>query len=86
MAPSLHQIKPFITTAEVGILLLAASQLGFSYAAVAETIKALEHKSGVEPLRRRAKGIEVTCKGNQFLRYAHTVVAADSGWHRITSC
>ena len=76
MALSLRQINYFIATAEAGKLSLAASQLGVSQSAVTEAIKALEHETGVELLRRHAKGIELTFEGNQFLRHARAVAAA----------
>ncbi len=78
MALSLRQINYFIATAEAGKLSLAASQLGVSQSAVTEAIKALEHETGVELLRRHAKGIELTFEGNQFLRHARAVAAAVS--------
>ena len=78
MALSLRQINYFIATAEAGKLSLAASQLGVSQSAVTEAIKALEHETGVELLRRHAKGIELTFEGNQFLRHAPAGPAAVS--------
>ena len=81
MALSLRQINYFIATAEAGKLSLAASQLGVSQSAVTEAIKALEHETGVELLRRHAKGIELTFEGNQFLRHAR----AGLGLRRIVA-
>lgn len=78
MALSLRQINYFIATAEAGKLSLAASQLGVSQSAVTEAIKALERETGVELLRRHAKGIELTFEGNQFLRHARAVASAVS--------
>lgn len=78
MALSLRQINYFIATAEAGKLSLAASQLGVSQSAVTEAIKALEQETGVELLRRHAKGIELTFEGNQFLRHARAVTVAVS--------
>jgi DNA-binding transcriptional LysR family regulator len=76
MALSLRQIQYFIATSEAGKLSLAASQLGVSQSAVTEAIKALEHETGAELLRRTSRGIELTPAGNEFLRHARSVVAA----------
>ena len=64
MALSLRQIQYFIATSEAGKLSLAASQLGVSQSAVTEAIKALEHETGAELLRRTSRGIELTPAGN----------------------
>ena len=53
----------------------AAHELSISQSTVAEAIRELEADLGFPLFERRRKGVELTLKGNQFLRHARKILA-----------
>ena len=70
MAFSFRQIQYFVAAAENGAVSRAAHELSISQSTVAEAIRELEADLGFPLFERKAQGVELTLKGNQFLRHA----------------
>ena len=83
MAFTLRQLQYFIAVAENGTVSGAAQNLSISQSSVTEAIKELEHDLGVSLFERHARGLNITHKGQQFLRHA-TRILADVGDARRT--
>jgi DNA-binding transcriptional LysR family regulator len=75
MAFSFRQIQYFVAAAENGAVSRAAHALSISQSTMAEAIRELEADLGFPLFERRAQGVELTLKGNQFLRHAHKILA-----------
>jgi DNA-binding transcriptional LysR family regulator len=75
MAFSFRQIQYFVAAAENGALSRAAHELSISQSTVAEAIRELESDLGFPLFERKAQGVELTLKGNQFLRHARKILA-----------
>jgi DNA-binding transcriptional LysR family regulator len=75
MAFSFRQIQYFVAAAENGALSRAARELSISQSTVAEAIRELEGDLGFPLFERKAQGVELTFKGNQFLRHARKILA-----------
>jgi DNA-binding transcriptional LysR family regulator len=75
MAFSFRQIQYFVAAAENGALSRAAHELSISQSTVAEAIRELEGDLGFPLFERKAQGVELTFKGNQFLRHARKILA-----------
>ena len=75
MAFSFRQIQYFVAAAENGAVSRAAHALSISQSAMAELIRELEADLGFPLFERRAQGVELTLKGNQFLRHARKILA-----------
>jgi len=75
MAFSFRQIQYFVAAAENGAVSRAAHALSISQSAMAESIRELEADLGFPLFERRAQGVELTLKGNQFLRHARKILA-----------
>jgi len=75
MAFSFRQIQYFVAAAENGAVSRAAHALSISQSAMAEAIRELEADLGFSLFERRAQGVELTLKGNQFLRHARKILA-----------
>jgi molybdenum-dependent DNA-binding transcriptional regulator ModE len=75
MAFSFRQIQYFVAAAENGALSRAAHELSLSQSTVAEAIRELEGDLGFPLFERKAQGVELTFKGNQFLRHARKILA-----------
>lgn len=73
MAFTLRQLQLFVAAAEQGSVTGAAKVLSISQSSVTEAIKALEADLGVTLCERRARGIEITNAGQQFLRHARKI-------------
>jgi DNA-binding transcriptional LysR family regulator len=83
MAFTLRQLQYFIAVAEQGTVSGAAHDLSISQSSVTEAIKELEQDLGVSLFDRHARGLNITHKGQQFLRHA-TRILADVGDARRT--
>jgi DNA-binding transcriptional LysR family regulator len=75
MAFSFRQIQYFVAAAENGAVSRAAHELSISQSTVAEAIRELEGDLGFPLFERKAQGVELTLKGNQFLRHARKILA-----------
>ena len=75
MAFSFRQIQYFVAAAENGAVSRAAHELSISQSTVAEAIRELEGDLGFPLFERKAQGVELTLKGNQFLRHALKILA-----------
>lgn len=73
MAFTLRQLQLFVATAEQGSVSGAAKALSISQSSVTEAIKALEADLGITLCERKARGIEITNAGQQFLRHARKI-------------
>jgi DNA-binding transcriptional LysR family regulator len=73
MAFTLRQLQFFVAAAEHGSISNAAKALSISQSSVTEAIKALEADLGIILCERRARGIEMTIAGHQFLRHARKI-------------
>jgi DNA-binding transcriptional LysR family regulator len=73
MAFTLRQLQLFVAAAEQGSVSGAAKVLSISQSSVTEAIKALEADLGITLCERRARGIEITNAGQQFLRHARKI-------------
>ncbi|THD71548.1 LysR family transcriptional regulator [Thalassobius vesicularis] len=73
MAFTLRQLQFFVAAAEHGSVLAASKALSISQSSVTEAIKALELDLGVTLFERRARGMEITVAGHQFLRHARKI-------------
>lgn len=73
MAFTLRQLQFFVAAAEQGSVSGAAKVLSISQSSVTEAIKALEADLGITLCERKARGIEITNAGQQFLRHARKI-------------
>lgn len=73
MTFSLRQIQYFIAVAEAGTISGAASRLSISQSTITEAIKELEADLGVKLIERHARGVQVSHKGQLFLRHAERI-------------
>ncbi|MCR2812718.1 LysR substrate-binding domain-containing protein [Microbacterium sp. zg.Y1090] len=74
---SLTQLRYFVAAAELGSMTWAADELFVAQSAVSTSIANLEAAVGVQLLiRRRAKGLQLTPQGAQFLQRARGILAA----------
>lgn len=74
MAFTLRQLQFFVAVAEQGSVSGAARQLSISQSSVTEAVQALESDLGVALFERRARRLEITHKGSQFLRHATKIL------------
>jgi len=74
MSFTIRQLQFFVAIAEQGSVSGAARQLSISQSSVTEALKALEADLGVALFERRSRGLEITHKGNQFLRHAKDIL------------
>ncbi|MGA0542049.1 LysR family transcriptional regulator [Neotabrizicola sp. VNH66] len=75
MAFTLRQLQFFVAAAEAGSVTGAARNLSISQSSVTEAIRALEDDLGVLLFDRQARGLEITLKGQSFLRHARQILA-----------
>ncbi len=73
LAFTLRQLQFFVAAAEHGSVSAAAKVLSISQSSVTEAIKALEADLGISLFERRARGLEITVAGHQFLRHARKI-------------
>jgi len=72
---TLRQLQFFVAVAEQGSVSRAAQKLSISQSSVTEAVKELEGDLGVELFERHPRGLNITHKGNQFLRHATKILA-----------
>ncbi|HJQ58167.1 MAG TPA: LysR family transcriptional regulator [Vineibacter sp.] len=73
---TLRQIRYFVAVAEAGSVSAAGASVGISQSGITEAIKALEEETGAVLFVRHSKGVSLTHLGHQFLRHAHSILAA----------
>lgn len=72
----IYQLNSFIAIAETGNLTRAAKMMNISQSAMSSQIKALEEELGILLFTREAKGMFLTCNGEELLKEAKKVVLA----------
>lgn len=72
---SLRQLQYFVAVAENGSLTRAAHQLSMSLSTLTEAVHALEQDLGLKLVERHPRGVQLTLKGQQFLRHATKILA-----------
>ena len=75
MAFTLRQLQFFVAVAETGSVTGAARSLSISQSSVTEAIRALEDDLGVGLFDRQGRGLEITQKGQAFLRHSRQILA-----------
>jgi len=75
LAFTLRQLQYFVGVCEQGTVSGAAQKLSISQSAVTEAIKDLESDLGVSLFERHSRGLNMTHRGQQFLRHATTILA-----------
>lgn len=73
LAFTLRQLQFFVAAAEHSSVSAASKALAISQSSVTEAIKALETDLGITLFERRARGLEITVAGHQFLRHARKI-------------
>lgn len=70
----LHQLRDFVTVAEMGGVRAAARKLGISQPAVSKSIRQLESELGLPLFERSGKGAQLNQSGQSFLARAQLAV------------
>lgn len=76
MSFSFRQIQYFVAIAELGSLSNAAKTLNVTPSSITVGIRDLEADLSCRLFDRRARGMELTLKGERFLRYARQILTA----------
>lgn len=82
MSFTLKQLKYFASVAAYGSVSRAARDLSISQSAVTEAVKGLEGLLGTKLFERHSRGLELTQKGQQFLRHAKKILSEVSNASR----
>jgi DNA-binding transcriptional LysR family regulator len=83
---SLHQLRCFLTTYELGSLTAAAEELGYAQPSVSEQIRNLEKSLGVQLFRRVGRGVVATTVADELRPHAErTLAAADDARRAVQS-
>lgn len=72
----IKQLEYFVKTVECGSITQAAQQLYVSQPSLTKAILSLEQEYGEKFLVRKARGVELTPQGKNFMRYAKGVLTA----------
>ena len=73
---SLHQLRCFLTTYELGSLTAAAEELGYAQPSISEQIRNLEKSLGARLFHRVGRGVVPTTVANELRPYAERTIAA----------
>src|SRR3954468_14967754 len=73
---SLHQLRCFLTTYELGSLTAAAEELGYAQPSISEQIRSLEKALGVQLFRRVGRGVVPTTVADELRPHAERTLAA----------
>ncbi|MDH2412571.1 LysR family transcriptional regulator [Nocardioides sp. CER19] len=73
---SLHQLRCFLTTYELGSLTAAAEELGYAQPSISEQIRGLEKTLGVQLFRRVGRGVVPTTVADELRPHAERTLAA----------
>jgi DNA-binding transcriptional LysR family regulator len=73
---SLHQLRCFLATYELGSLTAAADELGYAQPSVSEQIRSLEKSLGVELFHRVGRGVVPSAAGESLRPYAEQAIGA----------
>jgi DNA-binding transcriptional LysR family regulator len=73
---SLHQLRCFLATYELGSLTAAAERLGYAQPSVSEQIRALEKSLGATLFRRVGRGVVPTTVADSLRPHAERTIAA----------
>src|SRR6476661_5379752 len=76
---SLHQLRCFLTTYELGSLTAAAEELGYAQPSISEQIRTLEKTLGVQLFRRVGRGVVPTTVADELRPHAERTLAAAEG-------
>lgn len=83
---SLHQLRCFLTTYELGSLTAAADELGFAQPSVSEQVRHLERSVGAPLFRRVGRGVVPTEAAEALRPYAERALgAADEGRRAVAA-
>lgn len=82
---SLHQLRCFLATYELGSLTAAAERLGYAQPSVSEQIRALEKSLGVQLFRRVGRGVTPTPPADTLRPLAEKTLAAAEETRRAMS-
>jgi DNA-binding transcriptional LysR family regulator len=83
---SLHQLRCFLTTYELGSLTAAAEELGYAQPSISEQIRGLERTLGVQLFRRAGRGVVPTTVADELRPHAErTLAAADDARRAVQS-
>lgn len=83
---SLHQLRCFLTTYELGSLTAAAEELGYAQPSISEQIRSLEKSLGVQLFRRVGRGVVATTVADELRPHAErTLAAADDARRAVQS-
>jgi DNA-binding transcriptional LysR family regulator len=83
---SLHQLRCFLTTYELGSLTAAAEELGYAQPSISEQIRGLERTLGVQLFRRAGRGVVPTTVADELRPHAErTLAAADDARKAVQS-
>src|SRR5215213_3810533 len=73
---SLHQLRCFLTTYELGSLTAAAEELGYAQPSVSEQIRSLEKSLGVDLFQRVGRGVVPSAAAESLRPYAEQAIGA----------
>ncbi len=72
----IKQLEYLAKIIECGAISKAADQLYISQPNLTKAVSNLEKEYGIRIFNRRARGVELTAEGKEFMRYARKVIAA----------